>query len=66
MLGALKSTIINIIMIFCTKCNVLKYSSIKNKDIKAIEILIEEHFKKPRMGWENIFNDDSEYKYYFK
>jgi GntR family transcriptional regulator, rspAB operon transcriptional repressor len=42
------------------------FYAIKNKDIKAIEILVEEHFRKPREGWQNIFNDDSEFMHYFK
>lgn len=42
------------------------FYAIKNKDIRAIEVLIEEHFKKPKKGWESIFSDDSEYKHYFK
>lgn len=42
------------------------FYAIKNRDSKAIQALIDEHFKSPKKCWENIFNDDSEYKHYFK
>lgn len=42
------------------------FNGIKNKDVKAVEILVDDHFQKPRKGWEEIFNDDPEYKDYFK
>ncbi len=42
------------------------FHSIKNKDIKAIEPLLFEHFKKPKEQWGALLNCDSEYKDYFK
>ena len=42
------------------------FNAIKNRDIKSIEVLIEEHLKTPRNSWENIFNDYPEYSKYFK
>lgn len=41
-------------------------SLIKNKDVEGVELLMNYHFQKPRKGWEKIFNNDSEYKNFFK
>lgn len=40
------------------------FLAIKNKDATSIEVLIDNHFKKCKKDWENIFNNDSEYKNY--
>jgi GntR family transcriptional regulator, rspAB operon transcriptional repressor len=39
---------------------------IKNKDLAGVEQLVTEHIQKPRKNWEKLFNEDPEFKNYFK
>ncbi|AWI04652.1 GntR family transcriptional regulator [Clostridium drakei] len=42
------------------------FNIIKNKDVDSVEMLINDHVSNPKKGWKSIFNEDSQYKDYFK